>query len=494
MFVLSLLLSFLLGFTLVNRLLLLKSPGFSSLWWGKIFLSTGVGIGLSSVLYVSIQYIFQLAPLLVFFIELVFLSALLLYDKVFKKESYLPTIQHPLKEGKRMVEVFFFILLAISIGAFIYQSYLNPHGGWDAWAIWNMHARFISAGPQGWENLFSPHIYWTHPDYPLLIPGIIARNWGFIGSGTQMVPITIAFIFTFGTVGLLVAAVSFLKGRYISALAGIALLGTASFVQLGANQYADIPLGFFILSTLMLSLLYEKFKPGNKGILVLAGLSAGFAGWTKNEGLLFIMVFLATRFLVVAWHRNIKTCFREYLSLGKGLIPMGLVILYFNIKIAPGSDLFNDSWAHIPDKLTDAERYFTIIKGFVREFFLSGNGLVLVLMAFIFLAGVKLDKEIKIGVYTCLLVLMLMLVGYFLIYVITPKSLEWQLATSLERLSYQLVASMLLTVSMFLRPWYINEKGNNYVNRKDTGMDTINKNHKSCRMLQTCKSCDKIYI
>lgn len=458
MFVISLLLSFLLGFILVNRLLLLKVPGFSSLWWVKIFLSTGVGIGMSSLLYVSMQYLFQLAPLIVFLIELVLLSGLFLFDKVSKKEYYLAPIQHHNKEGHRIVELFFFILLAISIGAFIHQSYLNPHGGWDAWTIWNMHARFISAGPQGWENLLSPYISWSHPDYPLLIPGIIARNWGFIGSRIPMIPITIAFVFTFGTVGLLVAAVRFLKGRYISALAGIALLGTAAFVQLGANQYADIPLGFFILSTLMLSLLYERFKPGNKGMLILAGLSAGLAGWTKNEGLLFIMVFFAVRFLVAAWHRNIKTCFSEYLSLGKGLIPIGLVILYFKIKIAPGSDLFYDSSANILDKLLDAQRYFTIIKSFIREFLLSGNGLVLVLLAFIFLAGVKLDKEIKRGVYTCLLVLVLMVAGYFLIYVITPKPLEWHLATSLERLSYQLTASMLLTVSMFLRPWSSNKK------------------------------------
>ena len=74
MFVISLLLSFILGFILVNRLLLLKTPTFSSLWWGKIFFSTGVGIGMSSLVYVSMQYLFQLAPLIIFLIELVFHS------------------------------------------------------------------------------------------------------------------------------------------------------------------------------------------------------------------------------------------------------------------------------------------------------------------------------------------------------------------------------------------------------------------------------------
>lgn len=457
MFVISLLLSFLLGFIPVNRLLLLKTPAFSSLWWVKIFLSTGVGIGISSLLYVSMLYLFQLSPLPVFLIELVLLSALFLYDKVSKKDPYLPTIQYPLKEGNRVVEVFFFMLLAISIGAFVYNSYLNPHGGWDAWAIWNMHARFISAGTQGWENLFSSHISWTHADYPLLIPGIIAWNWGFTGSQTPIVPIAIAFIFTFGTVGLLVAIVRFLKGRYISALAGIALLGTAVFVQLGAMQYADIPLGFFLLSTLTLCLLYEKLKPANKNMLILAGLSAGLAGWTKDEGLLFIMVFLAGWFLAAPGYRNIKTCFQEYLALGKGLVPIAVVILYFKIKIAPIPCLLNDYRIHIPDKLLDTGRYLTIIKGFVQEFLFSGNGLVLLLLAFIFLARVKLDKEIKRGVHTCLFVLVLMTAGYFFIYVITPKPLEWHLAASLERLAYQLVSSMVLTVSMFLHPWPINE-------------------------------------
>jgi len=251
MLVISLVSSFFLGFILVNRLILLKTPVFSSLWWGKFFLSTGLGIGLSSVLFVSLQYIFQLKPLWIFFVEIVLLSAFVFYNKVNKKEIYPIKTQYPLKEGKKIkiIEICFLILLAISIWAFIYQSYLNPHGGWDAWAIWNLHSKFISAGPQGWQNLFSSHIPWTHPDYPLLIPGIISKNWGLIGSNTQIVPITIAFIFTFGTVGLLVTIIRFFKGRFISYLGGTALLGTATFVQLGANQFADIPLAFFILST-----------------------------------------------------------------------------------------------------------------------------------------------------------------------------------------------------------------------------------------------------
>jgi len=131
---------------------------------------------------------------------------------------------------------------------------------------------------------------------------------------------------------------------------------------------------------------------------------------------------------------------------------MAFVILYFKLKIAPRNDLFNDSLGQILDRLTDFERYLTIIKSFIQEFVFSGNGLVLLLLIFFFLARGKPDQEIKTGIQTCFLVLVFMLVGYFSIYVITPKPLEWHLTTSLERIAYQMLTPMLLTVSMFLSP------------------------------------------
>ena len=73
--------------------------------------------------------------------------------------------------------------------------------------------------------------------------------------------------------------------------AALFLLATAYFVRLGGDQYADIPMGFFILSTAVLLMLSEATAAtgGSKGLLSLAGLTAGFAAWTKNEGVLFVL-------------------------------------------------------------------------------------------------------------------------------------------------------------------------------------------------------------
>src|SRR6185437_8443315 len=59
-------------------------------------------------------------------------------------------------------------VLAMAIAAamvlFVRQTALNPHGQWDAWAIHNLHARFLYY-PDAWRDLFTPLLTWNHPDY-----------------------------------------------------------------------------------------------------------------------------------------------------------------------------------------------------------------------------------------------------------------------------------------------------------------------------------------
>jgi len=65
------------------------------------------------------------------------------------------------------------------------------------------------------------------------------------GNDTVAVPVVLALLFTFGTVGLIVSSLSILRVESQGFLAGTLLLGTPSFISLGASQYADIPLSFF---------------------------------------------------------------------------------------------------------------------------------------------------------------------------------------------------------------------------------------------------------
>ncbi len=83
-------------------------------------------------------------------------------------------------------------------------------------------------------------------------------------------------------------------------LGAIALLATPSFVEQGAWQYADIPLSFFYLATIVLLSLYdertqEASSQSPAGLLALGGVAAGFAAWTKNEGVLFLGAIILAR-------------------------------------------------------------------------------------------------------------------------------------------------------------------------------------------------------
>ena len=86
------------------------------------------------------------------------------------------------------------------------------------------------------------------------------------------------------------AGVSRLRSRSQGLLAGLVLIGLVSFLQRGTLQYADVPLAFFILSAVLLLVLYDASERPQRGLLVLSGLAAGLAAWTKNEGLLLLLV------------------------------------------------------------------------------------------------------------------------------------------------------------------------------------------------------------
>jgi len=129
---------------------------------------------------------------------------------------------------------------------------LHPHGEEAAWSIWNLRARFLFLAGAFWRDAFSSDLSWSHLDYPLLLPGLVAMCWKLAGQESSDAPIAIAFLFALGTTGVLVSALGVLRGKTHALLAGTLLTATASFVALSAALYGDVPLSFYILATLAL--------------------------------------------------------------------------------------------------------------------------------------------------------------------------------------------------------------------------------------------------
>ena len=466
LFILSLLLPAAAGIPLV----LLLCPALNRGWAGRLFAGfAGLGLGVGLATCVSFLSLLVGAAPVVPLVEvgaalLAGIGWLLLFRR--RAAQTAPPLPGP-PQGTR-----FELLLAgiaacellASAASFFLTFLREPHGRWDAWLIWNMHARFLYRGGALWREAFASGLDWSHWDYPLLLPLAVARSWGYLGGETLPVPALVAALFALMTLGLLCSSLGFLRRPGQGYLAAMVLMGTPFFIAMGASQFADIPLAFFILATLTLLMTAARSAPGGTGALILAGLAAGLAAWTKNEGLLFLPVAAAALFGTTARSGGATAAVRRTAAFLAGTIPGLLAVAAFKLGIAPANDLLAGfGWEALAAKLFDADRYWAI----ARAFFLTGlsftQGLidvrvgmhlnpgavnVILLAAYLLFAGVRIDPPGRAGLVQAGAILAAMLTGYFFVYVMTPLDLDYHLATSLNRLFIQLWPGAIFVVFM----------------------------------------------
>jgi hypothetical protein len=428
----------------------------NSEWWMKLFISAGFGIGIFSIAFFVEQWLGIVHILATDLCLIALLLAVYLIARARRKPENLTVSKFDDVKLSNWLHRLLVVSLAISALAALYATVLralaHPHGdGWDAFAIWNLHARFLFLGGSHWRDGFSALIPWSHPDYPGLVPVAIAHVWSYIGHDDPIVPAIISLVFTFATLGLLVSALATLRGITTGAMAGIALASTPFFIEQGAAQYADIPLSFFFLAAIALLHWYQQRSaqiPDGRptGLFVLAGSATGFAAWTKNEGLLFLFAFLVSQIAFFAWRRRPPSTelrlnsIRESAMLLLAIAPFLLLIAWFKHSIAPAGDLFSSSGTMIHRILTPG-RYWAVLRWFVKDFLRFGNWVVPTTVLFVVLSFLSPSSRIRrqnTAFRSSVLTLALTLCGYFAVYVITPNELYWHLRFSLNRLFLQL--------------------------------------------------------
>jgi hypothetical protein len=450
----------LVGFLLVNSLGPWNgSPGNKLL--SKLLLGAGLGIGASSCVTFLGLILLPPAAYWQFLIEGILGCALLIF-LVFTSFQILrsPEVRNPAPERKGLSHAAIYVVLLASLGfafaTFWHIASQRPHGGWDAWAIWNMRARFLYRGGEYWRDAFSI-IGWSHPDYPLLLPSSVVRVWRYMGSESTAGPTFLAGVFTFGTLAVLVWSLDILVGRPQGGLAGLVLLSQYLFVQWGASQYADVPLGFYIL--LANVILRLPSNSGRRfGNAALAGVSTGFAAWAKNEGMLFIVAMGISLVVLRGFQGERKNGLQRIAGFLAGLVPVAGVIAIFKIGLAPPGDIINaQTVGFIWQKLSDWERIETVLRS-LGGVVASNYPAFLFLLIYAYLVGAGTGRERRIGVVEVLTSLSVMLIGYSLVYVITPRPLQQHIDTSLRRLLVQLWPTLVLAIFLFLNrpyPWEV---------------------------------------
>lgn len=190
--------------------------------------------------------------------------------------------------------------VAAFLAALILMISAGPQGDWDAWAIWNVRAKFL-AHDGLWRNAVSRDLTATHPEYPLLWPAAVARAWSESGRVTPAAPQAGAFAAALTLVLLFASGLAARSGWQWAAVGTATLLMAVSLWRTAPGQYADVPLAMFLLGSVIAAAAAQQ-AGWNPAGLALSGALASFAAFTKNEGLAFCL-FLAAALAFAARQR-----------------------------------------------------------------------------------------------------------------------------------------------------------------------------------------------
>ena len=422
-----------LGFAAI-RALWPAPPSWSSADPLRLAAAPAIGFGLGGCLYFALRIVLQQPPAVA--IAAVCLAAAGLSWFAWRRaQSAVADV--PAVSG----QIPFWLWLLFGVGAamafftYLMLSGAAPHGEWDAWSIWNLRARFLVRA-QEFVSPFSPVISWSHPDYPLLVPGVIALLWHAGGVESPSMAGAVGFGFLFSTVAVPFFTLRLLRGPALAALGALTILGATSLVRVSASQYADVPLAAYIVIAACFLVYALEVEPVGNSVVFIAGLSAGFAAWTKNEGLLFCVSIVLAHLLSIGGKTELPRRFATLISLLAGIVAVLAFVGHFKFRLAPANDLVNAGTAGVAiARATDFNRYWVTFWAFVGELLTFGSVLVPPVIVFaVWLALVRFRSKVTGAALLPLVAVVIQLAGYFAIYVTTPQDLDWQLNTSLPRL------------------------------------------------------------
>ncbi|HEX2697264.1 MAG TPA: glycosyltransferase family 39 protein [Anaerolineales bacterium] len=407
----------------------------------KAFLGIGVGLGISSLLYFLYLLLFAGQR---WFIFLQLTVLLLLVIITIWKERNLGRPFPPrwsLSRTQSVLIVVSLIVFAISLTSTASYLLRRKQGDWDAWMMFNRAARFMYRDQTHWLESFSRQMDPIfHADYPLLLALNTASGWDTLGEETPRVPMIQSALFSIGCMGLAVSALASIKSAGQAALGLIILWGTPALVDEGARELADVPLAFFILATVILIYFYVMHRKSS--LLVLAGLTAGLAAWTKNEGSLFVIavgIALVTAFLKdKPWH--------VLLSYAFGLAFPFTIVLYFKLFLAPPSDVLSNGAARSLQQIIDPSRHLEVLNFFWDQFVHFGSwtgvslaiGVIPILLIYFLLFRVPINNQYRPAFVAGVTILLIQAAGDYGVYLISPYDLTWHLTYSASRIVLQI--------------------------------------------------------
>jgi hypothetical protein len=450
----SMVLSLALGHLLIGCLLRAPSRHFFDRLL-KLSLGTGLGLGISSCIYFVGLLIFTPSGDGLLFFDTVthmgMICGLFLIGRRLPNKRLEDPPPTDLSVNPWVFSLFWagLMISIITLGLMALQS---PYGGHDALGIWNLRARILLNGQSPWLRDLTT--LGQHPDYPLLLPSLVARSWSYFGSSAWWIPFLVQGLFVYSAILGLTAVLANLRGARLGVLAGWVLLGTPFFLRESAGLQGDVTVAYYFLTALTFIGLKECRYPGGIGLEAAAGLTAGLAAWTKNEGLLFLVVLLIIRVSMLYRRSGLKAAVHSLWALTVGMLPVLVLLVHFKLHIAPVNDLVSGQNVQATvSRILRLSRYGQISAAFFNGMLALDRWQIypLLLAAYLAVAGITRRPVNRFAGLTVLAVVFIVLCGFFCVYVVTPHDLHWHLRTALHRLLLQVWPATLLMVFLLVR-------------------------------------------
>jgi len=447
-YVLLWLLSLLSGFALVYAIW----PHDTS-WRGmmlRLALGVGPGVGTTSVLFLLGRAMGIDPPVGAHLAVLALLTLLLLILAGWRGGWKVDLqLQLPNEPGRWLWLGVLILTVILTTNSFLGRAVVNPSGEIDAIAKWNLHARFLFQSGQAWKGMFDPGMnFLTTPDYPLLIPGMIAISWRALGHdlghGSGLAPVSTALVFTLAAAGLLFSALNYQRKFVAACLATWVALLSGSVLRVGAMQYADIPLAYMILGAVLC--IYLFLKEERSAWLVLSGVFCGLSTWTKNEGWSLVVAVLLS-LLLVLWiqRRPLRESTGPICLFLAGGLPWILVTLYFKLTFKVPNEFFGGrTVANVLTDLLDMSRWMHAIERAASQINLQDGRIFILLVLVALVTGTV--KQHRLSAAAGFLVLGLVGLQYLAIFVISPYDMDWHMDTALPRLAVHLYPAALFLI------------------------------------------------
>jgi hypothetical protein len=443
---------FLIGISFLGLLLPIDSAKQSNLLL-KFLLSIICGIGLWASCYSALILFVGSQPWMIWMKDalLIAVSIRILASKPYAYQ-WIRAPQFSFPQGApKWLSIFLILAILSFLSTVFFLSQLMPDGLTDAFSFWNLRARFFFYEGASSTSTFSPDLAWSHIDYPLLLPSLVAQVWLFFGKTYSFIPLIISIFFGGLTLGLVFALVTSKNDRRNGVIAVIVLLTTPFFAMVHSFQYAEPLSGCFILSSFAVLLLTWSLslREFHRGIL-LSGLLASFAAWTKNEGILQMLVIALIIPLMRQGDMNSRLKALGHFVLGA--LPVSLLLIYFKThQGALGTPVFVLDPKEIQTQLTDPQRLSLMIKElsgklvlFKRwNFFLIAVPLTL----WIFRKNLVSSKVLM----SILIASLLSFIGFCVILILGRYDLKWQIDVSLDRLIYQVWPAIIVVTFIAMK-------------------------------------------